>query len=149
MDYDIKDIGLADKGKLRIEWAGQSMPVLNSIKERFHEEKPLSGLRISACLHITTETAVLASTLKVGGASVTLCASNPLSTQDDAAASLVEHDEIPVFAIKGEDTDTYYSHILSGLKPFPNLTMDDGADLVSSLHFIALNKWAQGTQYFL
>jgi adenosylhomocysteinase len=141
MDYDIKDTGLADKGKLRIEWAGQSMPVLNSIKERFSQEKPLSGLRISACLHVTTETAVLASTLNAGGASVVLCASNPLSTQDDVAASLVIHDEIPVFAIKGEGTDTYYSHILSALKHTPNLTMDDGADLVSSLHFIALNKW--------
>jgi len=141
MDYDIKDIGLADKGQLRIEWAGKSMPVLNSIKERFSKEKPLSGLRISACLHVTTETAVLARTLKAGGASLALCASNPLSTQDDAAASLVAKDEIPVFAIKGEDTDTYYSHILSALKSMPNLTMDDGADLVSSLHFIALNKW--------
>jgi adenosylhomocysteinase len=141
MDYDIKDRGLADKGKLRIEWAGRSMPVLNSIKERFQDEKPLSGLRISACLHITTETAVLACTLKAGGASVILCASNPLSTQDDVAASLVKHEGIPVFAIKGEDTDTYYSHILSALKQFPNLTMDDGADLVSSLHFIALDKW--------
>ena len=141
MDYDIKDIGLADKGQLRIEWAGKSMSVLNSIKERFFKEKPLSGLRISACLHITTETAVLARTLKAGGASPVLCASNPLSTQDDVAASLVARDEIPVFAIKGEDTDTYYSHILSALKDMPNLTMDDGADLVSSLHFMALNKW--------
>jgi len=141
MDYDIKDISLADKGQLRIEWAGKSMHVLNSIKERFFKEKPLSGLRISACLHITTETAVLAKALKAGGASLALCASNPLSTQDDAAASLVVNDEIPVFAIKGEDTDTYYSHILSALKNMPNLTMDDGADLVSSLHFMALNKW--------
>ena len=141
MDYDIKDIDLAGKGQLRIEWAGKSMSVLNSIKERFFKEKPLSGLRISACLHITTETAVLARTLKAGGASPVLCASNPLSTQDDVAASLVARDEIPVFAIKGEDTDTYYSHILSALKDMPNLTMDDGADLVSSLHFMALNKW--------
>jgi len=146
VDYDIKDITLADKGQLRIEWAGKSMPVLNSIKERFFKEKPLSGLRISACLHITTETAVLAQALKAGGASVALCASNPLSTQDDAAASLVANDEIPVFAIKGEDTDTYYSHILSALKKFPNLSMDDGADLVSSLHFIALNKWDDVSQ---
>jgi adenosylhomocysteinase len=146
MDYDIKDIELADKGRLRIEWAGQSMPVLNSIKERFHHEKPLSGLRISACLHITTETAVLANTLKAGGASVVLCASNPLSTQDDAAASLVKHEQIPVFAIKGEDTGTYYSHILSALKQLPHLTMDDGADLVSSLHFIALEKWDEVAQ---
>jgi len=141
MDYNIKDIGLADKGQLRIEWAAQSTPVLHSIKERFQKEQPLSGLRISACLHVTTETAVLASTLKAGGASVALCASNPLSTQDDVAASLVKHEEIPVFAIKGEDNDTYYSHILSALQHFPNLTMDDGADLVSSLHFIALEKW--------
>jgi adenosylhomocysteinase len=146
MDYHIKDIGLADKGKLRIEWAGQSMPVLNSIKERFGKDKPFSGLRISACLHVTTETAMLASTLKAGGASVELCASNPLSTQDDVAASLVKHEEIPVFAIKGEDTDTYYSHILSALKQFPHLTMDDGADLVSSLHFIALEKWNEVAQ---
>ncbi|MBW2339557.1 MAG: adenosylhomocysteinase [Deltaproteobacteria bacterium] len=141
MDYDIKDRGLADKGQLRIEWASKSMPVLNSIKERFSQDRPLSGLRISACLHITTETALLAQTLKAGGASVVLCASNPLSTQDDVAASLVANDEIPVFSIKGEDTDTYYSHILSALKKMPNLTMDDGADLVSSLHFIALDKW--------
>ena len=146
MDYDIKDITLADKGQLRIEWAGKSMPVLNSIKERFFKEKPLSGLRISACLHITTETAVLAQALKAGGASVALCASNPLSTQDDAAASLVANDEIPVFAIKGEDNDTYYNHILSALKKFPSLSMDDGADLVSSLHFIALNKWDNVSQ---
>ena len=149
MDYDIKDINLSDKGQLRIEWAGKSMPVLNSIKERFSQQKPLSGLRISACLHITTETAVLARTLMEGGASLVLCASNPLSTQDDVAASLVAKDEIPVFAIKGEDNITYYSHILSALKNMPNLTMDDGADLVSSLHFIALNKWddvSQGTR---
>jgi adenosylhomocysteinase len=141
MDYDIKDSGLAEQGQLRIEWASKSMPVLDSIKERFSGEKPLAGLRVSACLHITTETAVLARTLKAGGASVALCASNPLSTQDDVAASLVAHDEIPVFAIKGEDTETYYSHILSALKKMPNLTMDDGADLVSSLHFIALRRW--------
>ncbi|UCH00310.1 MAG: adenosylhomocysteinase [Deltaproteobacteria bacterium] len=146
MDYDIKDIGLATTGQLRIEWASKSMPVLNSIKERFSKDKPLSGLRISACLHITTETAVLARTLKAGGASVALCASNPLSTQDDVAASLVAVDKIPVFAIKGEDTDTYYSHILSPLKNMPNLTMDDGADLVSSLHFIALDKWDDVSQ---
>ncbi|UCF72257.1 MAG: adenosylhomocysteinase [Deltaproteobacteria bacterium] len=146
MDYDIKDIGLADQGQLRIEWANKSMPVLDSVKERFSGEKPLAGLRISACLHITTETAVLARTLKAGGASVALCASNPLSTQDDVAASLVAKDAIPVFAIKGEDTETYYSHILSALKNMPNLTMDDGADLVSSLHFIALNRWDDVSQ---
>ncbi|MBL7176721.1 MAG: adenosylhomocysteinase [Desulfobacteraceae bacterium] len=141
MDYDIKEINLAEQGRLRIEWAGMSMPVLNKIKERFSEEKPLKGIRLSTCLHVTTETANLLKTLKAGGADVVICASNPLSTQDDAAASLVADDEIPVFAIKGEDHATYYSHILSALKHKPHLTMDDGADLVSSLHFIALNKW--------
>jgi adenosylhomocysteinase len=141
MNYDIRDINLAEKGRLRIEWAGMSMPVLNKIRERFTREKPLKGLRLSACLHVTTETAGLAKTLKAGGAAVVLCASNPLSTQDDVAAALVADDEIPVFAKKGEDHATYYSHILSALKHRPHLTMDDGADLVSSLHFIALNKW--------
>ena len=141
MDYDIKDINLAEKGRLRIEWAGMSMPVLGKIQERFSREKPLKGLRLSACLHVTTETAGLIRTLKAGGAEVVLCASNPLSTQDDVAAALVADDEIPVFAIKGEDHATYYSHILSALKHNPHLTMDDGADLVGSLHFIALNKW--------
>ena len=141
MDYDIKDINLAAKGRLRIEWAGMSMPVLASIKERFLKEKPLKGLRLSACLHVTTETSGLLKTLKAGGAEVVVCASNPLSTQDDVAASLVADDEIPTFAIKGEDNATYYSHILSALKHRPNLTMDDGADLVSSIHFIALKKW--------
>jgi len=141
MDYDIKDINLAKKGRLRIEWAAMNMPVLAQIRERFLQEKPLQGLRISACLHVTTETASLMKALKAGGAHVVLCASNPLSTQDDVAASLVADDEIPVFAIKGEDHATYYSHILSALKHRPNLTMDDGADLVSSLHFIALGKW--------
>jgi len=141
MDYDIKDINLAAKGRLRIEWAGMSMPVLASIRERFLKEKPLKGLRLSACLHVTTETSGLLKTLKAGGAEVVVCASNPLSTQDDVAASLVADDEIPVFAIKGEDNETYYSHILSALKHRPNLTMDDGADLVSSIHFIALKKW--------
>jgi len=141
MDYDIKDINLAEKGRLRIEWAGMSMPVLSTIKERFSQEKPLKGIRLSACLHVTTETAALLKTLKTGGASLVVCASNPLSTQDDVAASLVADDEIPVFAIKGEDHSTYYDHILSALKHKPNLTMDDGADLVSSIHFIALNKW--------
>jgi len=141
MDYDIKDITLAEKGRLRIEWAAMSMPVLKKIGERFEREKPLKSLRLSACLHVTTETASLLKTLKAGGADVVVCASNPLSTQDDVAASLVADDEIPVFAIKGEDNPTYYDHILSALKHKPNLTMDDGADLVSSLHFIALNKW--------
>jgi adenosylhomocysteinase len=141
MDYDIKDIQLAEKGRLRIEWAEKSMNVLRTIKERFEAEKPLKGLRLSACLHVTTETAALAKTLKAGGADVVLCASNPLSTQDDVAASLVADDEIPVFAIRGEDHATYYSHILSALQYEPHITMDDGADLVSSLHFIALQKW--------
>ncbi len=141
MDYDIKDINLAEKGRLRIEWAGMSMPVLSSIRKRFSKDKPLKDIRLSACLHVTTETAALVKTLKAGGASLVICASNPLSTQDDVAASLVADDEIPVFAIKGEDTRTYYDHILSALKHKPHLTMDDGADLVSSIHFIALNKW--------
>jgi adenosylhomocysteinase len=141
MDYDIKDINLAGKGRLRIEWAEMSMPVLAKIRERFSNEKPLKGLKVAACLHITTETASLLKTLKAGGADVVGCASNPLSTQDDAAASLVADDEIPIFAIKGEDHATYYSHILSALKHRPHLTMDDGADLVSSIHFMALEKW--------
>jgi adenosylhomocysteinase len=143
MDYDIKDINLAEKGRLRIEWAGMSMPVLKSIQDRFSREKPLKDIRLSACLHVTTETAALAKTLKAGGAEVVVCASNPLSTQDDVAASLAADDDIPVFAIKGEDHATYYSHILSALKHGPNLTMDDGADLVSSIHFIALKKWGE------
>ncbi len=134
MDYDIKDIGLAEEGRLRIEWAGQSMPVLGQIKERFAKERPLEGVRIGACLHVTTETANLVQALKAGGAEVFLCASNPLSTQDDVAASLVKHDGIPVFAIKGEDNDTYYAHLKSVLDARPNITMDDGADLVSTLH---------------
>ncbi len=141
MEYHIKDPNLAEKGRLRREWAIMSMPVLKHIKERFLKEKPLDGIRISACLHITTETAALASTLKAGGADIVLCASNPLSTQDDVAASLVVDDGIPVFAIKGENHATYYDHILSALKHKPHITMDDGADLVSSLHFIALEKW--------
>jgi len=141
MDYDIKDLALAEKGRLRIEWAGMSMRVLQTIRERFSRERPLEGVRLSACLHVTTETAWLLKTLKAGGAEVVVCASNPLSTQDDVAASLVADDEIPVFAIKGEEHAIYYSHILSALKHAPHLTMDDGADLVSSLHFIALEKW--------
>jgi adenosylhomocysteinase len=134
MDYHIKNIKLADQGLLRIEWACQSMPVLNQIKKRFSEHKPLKGIRIAACLHVTTETAALMQTLKAGGAKVTLCASNPLSTQDDVAASLVKHDKISVFAIKGEDHKTYYSHIHSALDVKPQYTMDDGADLVSTIH---------------
>ena len=134
MKFDIKDNGLAAKGQLRIEWAAQSMPVLRSIAERFARQRPLAGIRIAACLHVTTETAYLAHTLKAGGADLRLCASNPLSTQDDAAASLVVHDEIPVFAIKGEDKETYYRHIHASLEHRPQITMDDGADLVSTLH---------------
>ncbi len=134
MKYDVKDIKLADKGKLRIEWANQSMPVLNIIKKRFQKEKPLKGVRLTACLHVTTETASLMQTLKAGGAEVVLCASNPLSTQDDVAASLVKHDNIPTFAIKGEDGKTYYKHIMASLDIKPMMTMDDGADVVSVLH---------------
>lgn len=134
MKYDIKDIKLADKGKLRIEWANQSMPVLNLIKERFVKEKPLKGVRLVACLHVTTETASLMQTLKAGGADVVLCASNPLSTQDDVAASLVKYDKIPTFSIKGEDEKTYYKHIMASLDVKPMMTMDDGADVVSVLH---------------
>jgi len=132
--YHIKDESLADAGRLRIEWAAMSMAVLNLIKERFSKEQPLKGVRIGACLHVTTETAALMQTLKAGGAEVYLCASNPLSTQDDVAASLVVHDKIPVFAIKGEDNDTYYDHLRSVIAADPQITMDDGADLVSTLH---------------
>jgi adenosylhomocysteinase len=131
--YDVKDLNLAPKGKLRIEWADQWMPVLQLIRKRFREERPLAGLRLSACLHVTTETANLAITLKEGGAHVVLCASNPLSTQDDVAASLVKDYEIPTFAIKGEDNDTYYRHIISALAHKPQMTMDDGADLVTTI----------------
>jgi adenosylhomocysteinase len=134
MNYDIKDITLAEKGKLRIEWADQSMPVLRLIRDRFAKEQPLKGIRIAACLHVTTETANLARTLKAGGAEVALCASNPLSTQDDVAASLVKDYEIPVFAIKGEDNETYYKHIHAALDYKPVITMDDGADVVSTIH---------------
>jgi adenosylhomocysteinase len=130
---DVKDLGLADKGKMRIEWAAQWMPVLKLIRKRFIKERPLEGIRISACLHVTTETANLAITLRDGGAQVVLCASNPLSTQDDAAASLVKDFGIPVFAIKGEDKNTYYAHILSALDAQPQITMDDGADLVTTV----------------
>jgi adenosylhomocysteinase len=134
MNYDVKDIKLAKGGLLRIEWANQSMQVLNNIKKRFAIEKPLKGIRLAACLHVTTETASLMQTLKAGGAKITLCASNPLSTQDDVAASLVKHDKISVFAIKGEDNKTYYKHIHSALDIKPQYTMDDGADLVSIIH---------------
>jgi adenosylhomocysteinase len=134
MEYDIKDVKLAKEGLLRVEWANQSMPVLNNIKKRFAKEKPLKGKRIAACLHVTTETASLMQTLKAGGARLALCASNPLSTQDDVAASLVKNDKISVFAIKGEDNKTYYKHIHSAIDIKPHYTMDDGADLVSTIH---------------
>jgi adenosylhomocysteinase len=133
MDYDVKDIALAGEGKLRIEWAGRDMPVLKLIKERFTKEKPFKNIRIAGCLHITTETANLGIVLQAGGAELTLCASNPLSTQDEAAAALVDYG-IPVFAIKGEDNTVYYQHIMAALNHKPNLTVDDGADLVSTVH---------------
>jgi adenosylhomocysteinase len=132
--YDVKDIGLAKKGMLRIEWAAKDMPVLASIKNRFQKDKPLKGQRIAACLHVTTETANLMDTLVAGGAQAVLCASNPLSTQDDVAAACVKHLKVPTFSIKGEDNKTYYKHIMSALAFRPNITMDDGADLVSVLH---------------
>jgi len=132
--FDVKDLKLAEGGRRRIEWAEQEMPVLRGIRERMAKEQPLRGARVSACLHVTTETANLMRTLQAGGADVVLCASNPLSTQDDVAASLVAHDEIPVFAIKGEDNETYYKHIHAAIDHRPQITMDDGADLVSTLH---------------
>jgi adenosylhomocysteinase len=132
-NYDVKDASLASAGKLRIEWAGREMPVIKLIRQRFAKEKPLKGVRISACLHVTTETANLALALKDGGADLVLCASNPLSTQDDVAAALVEYG-LPTFAIKGENNKTYYKHIISALEHKPQLTVDDGADLVSTAH---------------
>ncbi|MCY3834345.1 MAG: adenosylhomocysteinase [Chloroflexi bacterium] len=132
--HDIKDLELATGGRYRIDWAGQEMPVLKQIRERFAREKPLDGVRVSACLHVTTETANLAQTLQAGGADIVLTASNPLSTQDDVAASLVANDEIPVYAIKGEDNETYYRHIHAALDHRPHITMDDGADLVGTIH---------------
>ena len=134
MNYDIKDIKLAGKGRLRIEWAANNMPVLGLIKKRFAKERPLKGLRVVACLHVTTETGVLMDVLKTGGAQVRVCASNPLSTQDDVAASLVNDFKIETFSIKGEDTRVYYQHINSALDIKPNITMDDGADLVSTVN---------------
>jgi adenosylhomocysteinase len=132
--HDITDPGLAEEGRRRIEWACAEMPVLAGIRARFERERPLPGLRVSGCLHITTETANLARTLKAGGAAVVLCASNPLSTQDDVAAALVQDDGIPVFARRGEDTEVYYAHLRAALDHRPHLTLDDGADLVSELH---------------
>lgn len=134
MTYDIKDIKLSKKGRLRIEWAQENMPVLNLIRKTFRKERPLAGVRIACCLHVTTETANLMLALKYGGADVALCASNPLSTQDDVAASLVKDYKIPVFAIKGENNKVYYSHLNKILDIKPNITMDDGADLVSTIH---------------
>jgi len=134
VDYDVKDLRLADQGRMRIEWAEESMPVLRLVRKQFAKERPLRGGRIAASLHVTTETANLMQTLQAGGAEVRLCASNPLSTQDDAAASLVAHDHIPTFAIKGEDKKTYYEHIHAALGHNPTITMDDGCDLVSTLH---------------
>ncbi len=134
MDFDVKDLNLADKGRLRVEWAMREMPVLATITERFAKEKPLAGVRLAACLHVTTETAALMKTLKAGGASLSVCASNPLSTQDDVAAFLAKYEEVPTFAIKGEDNESYYRHINQALDLKPNLTMDDGADLVFTVH---------------
>ena len=132
--YDVKNTKLAEGGRYRIEWGEQEMPVLRLIRERFAREQPLKGIRVSACLHVTAETANLMHTLQLGGADIVLCASNPLSTQDEVAASLVSHYEIPTYAIKGEDTATYYQHIKAALDHKPHLTMDDGADLVSTIH---------------
>jgi adenosylhomocysteinase len=134
MDHDVKDLSLAEKGRRRIEWALCAMPVLRLIEERFTRERPLKGIRVSACLHVTSETANLMRTLRAGGAEIRLCASNPLSTQDDVAASLVKDFGIPTFAIKGEDKDTYYRHINAALDLKPNLTMDDGADTIGVIH---------------
>jgi adenosylhomocysteinase len=134
MDYDIKDLSLAEKGKLRIEWASRQMPVLGLIKKRFAQEQPLRETRIAACLHVTSETANLLRTLKAGGADVVVCASNPLSTQDEVAASLVKDYGIPVYAIRGEDKDTYYKHVHKALDIIPHITMDDGGDLVTTIH---------------
>jgi adenosylhomocysteinase len=134
VEHDVKNISLAAEGRRKIEWAELSMPVLRQVRERFAKEQPLKGIRLGACLHVTTETAVLMLTLKAGGAQVSLCASNPLSTQDDTAAALVKEYDIPVFAHKGEDNKTYYTHLESVLKTRPQVTMDDGADLISQLH---------------
>jgi len=141
MEYDVRDIKAAEIGRDKIEWAERRMPVLRMIRERFLKELPLKGVRISCCLHVTTETANLAATLKAGGAEVLVCASNPLSTQDDVAASIVKHTGVSVFAVKGEDEDRYYTHIMKALAFGPNLTMDDGADLVGALHMIAFERY--------
>ena len=133
VEHDVKNLDLAPGGRYRIDWAEQEMPVLRAIRERFEREKPLKGMRVSACLHVTTETANLMHTLQLGGADVVLCASNPLSTQDDVAAALVAYVEIPVYAIKGEDNQTYYAHLGAALDHSPHITMDDGADLVTAV----------------
>ena len=138
--HDVTDLALADQGRQRAEWAERSMPVLRQIRERFAKERPLAGKKVSACLHVTSETANLMITLKAGGADIALCASNPLSTQDDVAAHLVRDHGIKVFAIKGEDNDTYYEHIRAAIAHEPEITMDDGADVVGALHMIALNR---------
>src|SRR5687768_4888422 len=138
--HDVKDMGLAAAGKKRILWADTDMPVLARIRERFAREKPLAGVRMSACLHVTAETANLCRTLQAGGADLVLVASNPLSTQDDVAASLVEDFGLSVFAVRGEDDDTYYKHIVAALEHGPHVTMDDGADLVSALVFVSLGR---------
>jgi len=140
-NYDVKDLSQAEGGRRRMDWAEREMPVLRSIRERFKKEKPLKGIRISACLHVTTETANLMATLQDGGADIVLTASNPLSTQDDVAAALVSQFEIPVFAIKGEDKVTYFKHIRAALEHKPHMTQDDGADLVSSLFFIEMGRF--------
>src|SRR3979409_874695 len=132
--HDVKHLSLAPEGVRRIEWADRNMPVLAAIRERFEREQPLAGYRIAACLHVTTETANLARTLKAGGADLVLCASNPLSTQDETAAALVEEYDVAVFAIKGEDNDTYYAHIEAAVDHKPQITMDDGADVIGVLH---------------
>ena len=134
MDFSIKNADLSPGGRHRIEWAEKEMPVLRQIRQRFAKERPFQGVKLAACVHVTTETANLMRTLQAGGADVVVCASNPLSTQDDVAASLVVNDEIPVYAIKGEDGETYYNHINAALDHHPQITMDDGADLVSTLH---------------
>jgi adenosylhomocysteinase len=138
--HHVKDLALAEQGRLRTEWAERSMPVLRQIRERFARERPLAGKKVSACLHVTTETANLMATLKAGGADIALCASNPLSTQDDVAAHLVRDHGVRVFAIKGEDERTYYEHIRAAIAHEPDITMDDGADVVGAIHMIALNR---------
>jgi adenosylhomocysteinase len=145
LPYDVTDLALADEGRLRIEWADRHMPVLRDIRARFEKERPLEGLKVAACLHVTTETANLMRTLKAGGASVVLCASNPLSTQDDTAAALVEHYGIDTFARRGVDTDGYYAHLEAALDTRPNITMDDGCDLVTLLHTKRRDQLAEVT----